>query len=999
MPVWMQGMARQCKFVLRFLLGLLSLTTIIVLGVVGLVLFSTPVVVLYLAFYKCKNPNLRLLWLQILSWLVALWCAWVAVLIEDLVGVHVRIRGCDIPQNAAYVPNVLVCNHPSEADWALLWLVLLKFGRVGAGHGDFFEIARLAGLRYTLKSSLRKVPIFGGLLKAMGCIFLERSWSEDRDMLSYSITRLLGDQRGTGLPLWLVLFPEGTNYTERKCAAAQGFAERRGLPILDHVLIPRTKGFDAIVHQQRPQLAHDVSADAILREHTCHGGDGPGAPTQWPAAEVRRRGNGEGGAVDGNYHGAPGNRHGAHGQASLADLALASEPVGTASIPSLADHRVLPPGTPPASPFGHASHLDPAPYPPPSSPPASPSPVAQAFLPYACARSHVGAGAHEGGSDHNMGARSHEGVYRHEDMCGYKATCGVREGNLGAAGPAFGAIYDVTFAMDGHGTEYTLPSLLLGTCAPRWVDVLLTRWEVEDTMGPLGLHGPSDHDACGFADKPHAVGDVSANIHHHQGLVSASSPLLANHRHHNVAYGSSSSTSGRSGASSFHSPDTHAIPWGEGEPGQARAGAELPVAWVMDHKWAAGEDPHEWGAAGDERQHQHKPWSRGDDPAMPTGRTTHPHEALVGAHGGRVFAGNSCEREGAAVACRGGDLASGYRHPSPWMTSSSPAAGGGEGGLLGDAGAWVPGLLSAASPAGEICEADDDAGGGGGGGGGGRPHGPGPHADGRGGEGEVDQTAPLLGCDCVQRARGGDKGARGQGSRLCRDGSTGGVDVGAAADLGGGMGGREGGGGASGHCRGVYPFCRHAQQHPSAWLMDRFREKDAFVQAMLERHGGDGEGAGTGGGAGEAAGSLGSGGRPSTLSHKRRRLSGSSQGLNGGSSNSYARSLADTGRNGSEGGNGTGGQNGVLDSHGIGDGVLGSRGGSSSSSKDGEEWAVWADQRSRHKYGIFFFGLFLGTMILLAAVALMATTAGRVYLGVSLVSCLLGPLAFQLHER
>lgn len=41
----------------------------------------------------------------------------------------------------------------------------------------------------------------------------------------------------------LCLYPEGTRFTEKKHETSVKFAEERGLPVLKHHLIPRTKGF------------------------------------------------------------------------------------------------------------------------------------------------------------------------------------------------------------------------------------------------------------------------------------------------------------------------------------------------------------------------------------------------------------------------------------------------------------------------------------------------------------------------------------------------------------------------------------------------------------------------------------------------------------------------------------------------------------------------------------------------------------------------------------
>ena len=44
-------------------------------------------------------------------------------------------------------------------------------------------------------------------------------------------------------PLWLFVIPEGTEFTLENLKESQEFAKSRGLPMLEHNLVPRTKGF------------------------------------------------------------------------------------------------------------------------------------------------------------------------------------------------------------------------------------------------------------------------------------------------------------------------------------------------------------------------------------------------------------------------------------------------------------------------------------------------------------------------------------------------------------------------------------------------------------------------------------------------------------------------------------------------------------------------------------------------------------------------------------
>ena len=56
--------------------------------------------------------------------------------------------------------------------------------------------------------------------------------------------RRLGDFPG---PMWLCLFAEGTRLTPQKLEASQEYSRKNGLPVLQHHLQPRTRGFNHII--------------------------------------------------------------------------------------------------------------------------------------------------------------------------------------------------------------------------------------------------------------------------------------------------------------------------------------------------------------------------------------------------------------------------------------------------------------------------------------------------------------------------------------------------------------------------------------------------------------------------------------------------------------------------------------------------------------------------------------------------------------------------------
>ncbi|XP_056696194.1 probable 1-acyl-sn-glycerol-3-phosphate acyltransferase 5 isoform X2 [Spinacia oleracea] len=132
-----------------------------------------------------------------------------------------------------------------------LWDLALRKGRLGY-------------IKYILKNSLMKLPIFGWGFHIFEFIPLERKWENDEPIMHQMLLTLTNRQD----PLWLALFPEGTDFTEQKCRSSQNFAAENGLPMLNNVLLPKTKGFYACLDTLRSSLdaVYDVT---IAYKNSC----------------------------------------------------------------------------------------------------------------------------------------------------------------------------------------------------------------------------------------------------------------------------------------------------------------------------------------------------------------------------------------------------------------------------------------------------------------------------------------------------------------------------------------------------------------------------------------------------------------------------------------------------------------------------------------------------------------------------------------------------------
>jgi lysocardiolipin and lysophospholipid acyltransferase len=122
--------------------------------------------------------------------------AWIAlwpVLFEKINGTKVIFSGETVPTGERIL---LISNHRTEVDWMYLWDLALRKGHQGY-------------IKYILKSSLMKLPVFGWSFHILEFISVERKWEIDEPNMRQMLSTLNDPQDS----LWLALFPEGTDFT------------------------------------------------------------------------------------------------------------------------------------------------------------------------------------------------------------------------------------------------------------------------------------------------------------------------------------------------------------------------------------------------------------------------------------------------------------------------------------------------------------------------------------------------------------------------------------------------------------------------------------------------------------------------------------------------------------------------------------------------------------------------------------------------------------------
>ncbi|TPX49201.1 1-acylglycerol-3-phosphate O-acyltransferase [Synchytrium endobioticum] len=138
------------------------------------------------------------------------------------------------------------------------------------GFSDFFLIHAVAirrrmvsNCKYFAKDSLKWIPFFGWGMWLMGMPFMKRNWASDASR----IEKVFSTIKDLKLPVWLISYLEGTRYTEAKAAESKAFAKEKGLPQLEKVLLPRTKGFVATVSAFRHSHVKYVYDFTIVYKH------------------------------------------------------------------------------------------------------------------------------------------------------------------------------------------------------------------------------------------------------------------------------------------------------------------------------------------------------------------------------------------------------------------------------------------------------------------------------------------------------------------------------------------------------------------------------------------------------------------------------------------------------------------------------------------------------------------------------------------------------------
>lgn len=225
----------------RVFRGLICLVILLLTAFMFLVYFA-PIVVFLLRFFSIHSSR------KVIYFLLGFWLSLWPYLFEKINKTKVVFSGETVPTRERVL---LIANHRTEVDWMYLWNLALRKGCLGC-------------IKYVLKSTLMKLPIFGWGFHVLEFIPVERKWEIDEPIMH----QMLSSFANPSEPLWLAVFPEGTDFNEQKCKKSQKLAAENGLPVLKNVLLPKTKGFYTCLEILRGSLdaVYDIT---IAYKHQC----------------------------------------------------------------------------------------------------------------------------------------------------------------------------------------------------------------------------------------------------------------------------------------------------------------------------------------------------------------------------------------------------------------------------------------------------------------------------------------------------------------------------------------------------------------------------------------------------------------------------------------------------------------------------------------------------------------------------------------------------------
>ena len=156
---------------------------------------------------------------------------------------------------------LLMANHQLYTDWLYMWWA--AYTNSPPMHGHIYII---------LKETLKWTPMVGPAMQLYGFIFMARKWASDQARLRDGLRRLnsqssavtpesanttKADNTAAKLdPMWLLIFPEGTNLSANERAKSAAFCEKTGKKDMRYQVLPRPAGLHLLLQELKATVPY-----------------------------------------------------------------------------------------------------------------------------------------------------------------------------------------------------------------------------------------------------------------------------------------------------------------------------------------------------------------------------------------------------------------------------------------------------------------------------------------------------------------------------------------------------------------------------------------------------------------------------------------------------------------------------------------------------------------------------------------------------------------------
>ncbi|KAF9764087.1 putative 1-acyl-sn-glycerol-3-phosphate acyltransferase 4 [Nosema granulosis] len=127
----------------------------------------------------------------------------------------------------------------------------------------FREKRMLQNLKYIVKYQLRFIPIFYQMISLANFLIVKRDFQQDKKR----IIEYLETMAKHKIPSCLILYPEGSRFTEEKKEKCWEFCERTGNVKLSNVLFPRFRGIELIGSKVNKDYITDIADITIIHKN------------------------------------------------------------------------------------------------------------------------------------------------------------------------------------------------------------------------------------------------------------------------------------------------------------------------------------------------------------------------------------------------------------------------------------------------------------------------------------------------------------------------------------------------------------------------------------------------------------------------------------------------------------------------------------------------------------------------------------------------------------